>query len=133
MLPKGFKPCALKQVQSLPSFAFDCILHRRQGSPAPSPGAKPPPMLCPVSQTKKLLPCDPAFLQVQGLHATRLHTKRLIARLKRACTAGRGSHAWRPSSKLEPSNFCKILAFLCEKFWKFSTRVDLDLQASRMF
>ena len=25
---------------------------------------------------------------------------------KRVCMAGRGSHAWRPSSKLEPSNFC---------------------------
>ena len=60
--------------------------------------------LCP--KPKKLLACDPAFLQVQGLHATRLHTKRIIARLKRACMAGRGSHAWRPSSKLEPSNFC---------------------------
>ena len=60
--------------------------------------------LCPTP--KKLLACDPAFLQVQGLHATRLHTKRTIARLKRACTAGGGSHAWRPSSKLEPSNFC---------------------------
>ena len=81
-------------------------------------------MLCPWPKPKKLLACDPAFLQVQGLHATRLHTKRLIARLKRACTAGRGSHAWRPSSKLEPSNFCKILAFLCEKFWKFSTRPE---------
>ena len=60
--------------------------------------------LCP--KPKKLLACDPAFLQVQGLHATRLHTKRIIARLKRACMAGRGSHAWRPSSKVEPSNFC---------------------------